>query len=105
MSSSYNAITGTDTANTLIASNSADDIKALAGADTISEVFDNDIVDLGSGNDKLTGKEENAADNVSVLGGLGTDSIVFTHWLRSSTLKGGEEDDTISINNALFGGN
>ena len=97
MSSSYNLITGTNTANTLIASDSADDIKALSGDDTISDVFDNDIVDLGSGNDKLTAKEQNAADNVSVLGGLGTDSIVFTHWLRGSTIKGGDEDDTISV--------
>lgn len=102
MSSSYNAITGTDTANTLIASNASDDIKALSGDDTISEVFDKDIVDLGGGNDKLTGKSQDVADFVSVLGGLGKDTIEFTHEVRYSTLKGGGEDDRISIKTNAF---
>ena len=53
MSSSYNNIVGTDTADNLTASGSGDSITALAGNDTLTGFGGNDIADLGAGNDTV----------------------------------------------------
>ena len=53
MTSSYNSITGTDSANTLIGSTGAD-FSASTGEDLVLGAQANDVVDLGSGNDSVS---------------------------------------------------
>ena len=101
MTSSFNAINGTDTANTLVASSLADDIKAFAGDDFVSGAGNNDVVDLGLGNDTLTTAPNAGAlqmGKVSVLGGGGFDSLYLSYAVSSATVRGGENDDTIYLN-------
>ena len=53
MTSSYNPITGTSSADTLFASTSADSIDALGGDDIVRRGGSaSDIVALGAGNDR-----------------------------------------------------
>ena len=47
MTSSYNSITGTDSANTLIGSTGSDSFSALTGDDNVLGAQGGDIVDLG----------------------------------------------------------
>ena len=53
MTSSYNSITGTDSANTLIGSTGSDSFSALKGDDNVLGAQAGDIVDLGAGNDSV----------------------------------------------------
>ena len=47
MTSSYNSITGTDSANTLIGSTGSDSFSALWGNDNVLGAQAGDIIDLG----------------------------------------------------------
>jgi len=98
MSSSYNAITGTDTANTLIASGLADDIQALGGHDVVSGVADGDKVSLAGGNDTMSLFDQFAIyDKISVDGGAGRDSLDLPWTTQNSTILGGSDHDKIHI--------
>ena len=95
MSSNYNTITGTDTANTLIVDTSGDSVLALKGNDTVTGTGGNDIVDLGAGNDSLG--QAGAFNGGSIFGAAGNDSIFTTNGLSNSSFEGGSENDEITI--------
>ena len=87
MTSSYNNITGTDTANTLIGGTGSDSFSALSGEDNVLGAQSDDIVDLGAGNDSVNF----SADLVggSVFGQGGNDSLGITVSVNTATLSGG----------------
>lgn len=108
MSSSYNSIIGTDTANTLIASGLSDDITAKGGDDLVTGVGNNDIISLGVGDDTLSIINQfNIYKNISVEGGAGTDSLYFNWGTKDSTIRGGSDNDsfhfTSDAGNKVYG--
>ena len=89
MTSSYNSITGTDSANTLIGSTGSDSFSALSGEDNVLGAQAGDIVDLGAGNDSV-----NFSTDLSggvVYGKGGNDSLGITVSVNTATLSGGAE--------------
>ena len=76
MTSSYNSITGTDSANTLIGSTGSDSFSALAGNDTVLGASGADIADLGAGNDSIVFSSD--ADGAVVYGKGDNDELVIT---------------------------
>ena len=96
MTSSYNPITGTSSADTLFGSTSADSIDALGGDDIVyNGGSENDIVALGTGNDSINFSSD--ADGAEIYGQGGNDSLGFTASLKTSTVSGGTANDTIWI--------
>ena len=92
MTSSYNSIQGTDSANTLIGSTGAD-FWSLEGDDIVLGAGADDIVDLGDGTDSVNFSSD--ADGASVYGRAGNDFFGITVAFNSSTAYGGEGNDTI----------
>ena len=76
MTSSYNNITGTDSANTLIGSTGSDSFSALKGEDNVLGGGAGDIVDLGAGNDSVNFSTD--MDGSVVYGKGGNDSLVVS---------------------------
>ena len=96
MTSSYNPITGTSSADTLFGSTSADSIDALGGDDIVyNGGSESDIVALGSGNDSINFSAD--ADGAKVYGQGGNDSLGFTASLNTSTVSGGTANDSLWI--------
>ena len=105
MTSSYNTIIGTDTANTLIGSTGSDSFAALAGDDIVLGAGNNDVADLGDGNDSINFTVNSSLS--TVYGKGGNDSLGITVSWNTSTLSGGAGNDTLfvtaGINSALYG--
>ena len=93
MTSSYNSISGTDSANTLIGSTGSDSFSAGSGDDVVLGGGSNDIVDLGIGNDSINFTTD--ADGAVVYGKGGNDSLGITVSVNTSTLSGGSGNDTL----------
>ena len=93
MTSSYNNITGTDSANTLIGSTGSDSFSALKGEDNVLGGGAGDIVDLGAGNDSVNFSTD--MDGSVVYGKGGNDSLGITVSVNTSTLSGGIGNDTL----------
>ena len=93
MTSSYNNITGTDSANTLIGSTGSDSFSALSGDDIVLGGGTSDIVDLGAGNDSVNFTTD--LDGAVVYGKGGNDSLGITVSINTSTLSGGAGNDTL----------
>ena len=87
MTSSYNSITGTDSANTLIGSTGSDSFSALSGDDNVLGAQGGDIVDLGSGNDSVNFSAD--TDSAEIYGQRGNDSLGLTISFNTSTMSGG----------------
>ena len=99
MTSSYNSITGTDSANTLIGSTGADSFKLLEGDDNVLGAQANDIVDLGAGNDSVNFSAD--ADGAEVYGQVGNDSLGLTVSFNTSTMSGGAGNDTLFVSRGI----
>ena len=95
MTSSYNPIVGTDTANTLIGSTGSDSFSALSGDDTVLGAGAADIVDLGAGNDSLNFTAD--AVGAKVYGKGVNDSLGLTISFNTSTMSGGAGNDTVYL--------
>ena len=95
MTSSYNSITGTDSANTLIGNTGSDSFSALAGDDTVLGAQGNDIIDLGAGNDSVVLA---AVLETTILGGSGDDTFGF------SSVESGEIDAGSGADSLYFDG-
>ena len=96
MTSSYNPITGTSSADSLFGSTSADSIDALGGDDIVyNGGSESDIVALGTGNDSINFSSD--ADGAEIYGQGGNDSLGLTASLNTSTVSGGTANDTIWI--------
>ena len=89
MTSSYNPITGTSSADSLFR-HSADSIDALGGDDIVYGGSESDIVALGTGNDSINSAD---ADGAKIYGQGGNDSLGFTASLNTSTVSGGTAND------------
>ena len=93
MTSSYNNISGTDSANTLLGSTGADSFSAGTGDDLVLGAGNNDVVDLGAGNDSVNFNDD--ASSATVYGKGGNDSLGITVSFNTSTMYGGVGNDTI----------
>ena len=92
MTSSYNNITGTDSANTLIGSTGSDSFAALSGDDNVLGGGSDDIVDLGGGNDSVNFTTD--MSGATVYGKGGNDSLGITVSVNTRPF-GGSGNDTL----------
>ena len=79
----YNAITGTDSKDSLSGTDSADQILGLDGNDTLTGLAGNDLLDGGAGNDRMVG---GTGDDIYVVDAAG-DRVVENASEGSDTAK------------------
>jgi Ca2+-binding RTX toxin-like protein len=94
----YNVTLGTNTADSLIVSNTAgtnDSLALLAGNDTVTGSASVDIIDFGLGNDQLTSPGDYTGG--TILGGSGNDSFAFNGKVSGSLVDGQSNNDSLSI--------
>lgn len=96
----YNSILGTDTADDIAGTSGADSISALQADDFINGLGGADLIFGGKGNDSLV--QGTTANETVINGNEGNDTLNLSDKASGATLYGGKGNDTLLFDDATF---